>query len=265
MGRVQRSWDRFVRYPAPADHGVQIYRDVDELATTVAEYLAAGLEQGESAVVVATQAHWDAIAERLAQSCSEAQWLEQQGLLVSADAEETLAAIMVDGVPSAAAFDRVVRGMLDRASARSPHKQSRAFGEMVDLLVREENLPAAVALEELWHELLHRRGAFSLLCAYRADLFDQAAQVALLPEVCRTHSHMLPADDPERLHRAVDAALEETLGATDAGRVYAMIADQMRQTSVPAAQLAMMWVSIEMPAVAHRVLSSAQTKYLQAA
>jgi hypothetical protein len=76
---------------------------------------------------------------------------------------------------------------------------------------------------------------------------------------------VLPADDPERLHRAVDAALEETLGSTDAGRVYAMIADEMRQTSVPASQLALMWVSAEMPAVAQRVLSSAETKYLQPA
>jgi hypothetical protein len=134
---------------------------------------------------------------------------------------------------------------------------------MVDLLVAQENLEGAVALEAEWHRLLEARGCFSLLCAYHIDVFDRAAQVSLLPTVCGAHSHVLPAEDPDRLHRAVDAALEETLGATDAGRVYAMIADQIRQTPVPASQLALMWVSVEMPAVAQRVLSSAQGKYLQ--
>lgn len=262
---MQRSWDRFLRYPTPPEHGVQIYDDVGDLAATVAEYLAAGFAQGEPAVVVVTPRHWSAIADRLADAGWSAAMLEKQGLVARTNAETTLAAIMLDGAPSPTAFDRVVRALIDRVRARFPHKQARAFGEMVDLLVGRESVPAAVGLEELWHGLLHRRRSFSLLCAYRADLFDQTTQVSLLPDVCRTHSHVLPAGDPELLHRAVDAALEETLGTTDAGRVYAMIADQMRQTSVPAAQLALMWVSREMPAVAQRVLSSAQTKYLQRA
>lgn len=262
---MERSWSQFVRYPAPPEHGVQVYRDVEELAATVSEYLAAGFEQGEPAVILATRAHWNHITESLEQSGWEAKSLEERGLILFADAEATLAAIMVDGAPSPMWFDRVVGRLLDRATTRFPHKQIRAFGEMVDLLVREENLAGAIAIEEQWHRVLHRRRGFSLLCAYNADLFDQAAQVALLPAVCRTHSHVLPADDLERLHRAVDAALAETLGSIDAGRVYAMIADQIRQTSVPASQLALMWVSVEMPAVAQRVLSSAQTKYLQQA
>jgi hypothetical protein len=262
---VQRSWNRFVHYPAPPEHGVQVYRDVDELVVTVSEYLAAGFEQGEPAVVVATPAHWGLIAERLERGGWDAATVAGRGLVLLADAEATLAAIMVGGSPSAVSFDRVLGGLLDRAITGFPHKQVRTFGEMVDLLVRQENLPGAAALEQLWHRLLHRRRGFSLLCAYHVDLFDPAAQVGLLPEVCRAHSHVLPADDPERLHRAVDAALEETLGSTDAGRVYAMIADEIRQTSVPASQLALMWVSAEMPAVAQRVLSSAETKYLQPA
>jgi hypothetical protein len=263
MPPMERSWNRFVRYPAPREHGVQIYRDVDELAATIAAYLTAGFEQGEPAVVVATPVHWRRVLERLERSGWDAKAADEQGLVVWADAEATLAAIMVDGKLSAAAFAQVVGGLLGQAAARFPYKQVRVFGEMVDLLVAQENLEGAVALEAEWHRLLEARGCFSLLCAYHVDLFDHAAQVGLLPSVCRAHSHVLPAEDPERLHRAVDAALEETLGATDAGRVYALIADQIRQTPVPASQLALMWVSVEMPAVAQRVLSSAQGKYLQ--
>lgn len=254
-----------MRYPAPPEHGVQVYLDAEELASTVSQYLVAGIEQGEPAVVVATPGHWRLIAERLDELSWGAAKLDERGLVLLADADKTLAAIMVDGRPAAGSFDRVIGRLLDQASTSFPHKQIRVFGEMVDVLVRRENSAGATALEELWHRLLHRRRGFSLLCAYHVDLFDPATQVALLPAVCRAHSHVLPAGDPERLHRAVDSALEETLGAMDAGRVYAMIADEMRETAVPASQLALMWVSAEMPAVARRVLSSAQTKYLQPA
>jgi hypothetical protein len=260
---VQRSWTRFVRYPAPLEHGVQVYRRVEELAETVSTYLGAGFEQGEPAVVVATPDHWEAISERLEGEGWDIAALEQQGLVLLADAEATLAAIMAGDKPSPTSFRRVVARLLDRASERFPQKQVRAFGEMVDLLVLDENVAGAAALEEEWHRLLHDRRGFSLLCAYHADLFDPAAQVSLLPDICRSHSHVLPADDPDRLHRAVDAALEETLGSTDAGRVYTMISDQIRQTGVPASQLALMWISAEMPALAEQVLSAAQTKYLQ--
>ena len=252
-----------MQYPAPPEHGVQVYRRVEELAATVAEYLAAGFAQGEPAIIVATPTHWEAIGERLEATGWDATTLEQRGLLVVADAEATLAAITVNGLPSKAAFDRVVGQLLERVATRFPQKQTRAFGEMVDVLVQRDDVAGAVALEEQWHRLLDEHRGFSLLCAYHADLFDQASQVGLLPGVCRSHSHVLPADDPERLHRAVDAALEETLGSADAGKVYSMIAAEMRESSVPASQLALMWVSAEMPSIAARVLSTAETKYLQ--
>jgi hypothetical protein len=162
---------------------------------------------------------------------------------------------------AAGRFDAVVGGLIDRVGARFPNRRIRAFGELVDLLCERGSAGSAARLEELWNHLARRR-AFSLLCSYRIDVFDRDAQLSVLPEICRAHSHVLPAGDPERLESAVDAALEEALGR-QAGQVYAMVGEQLRRKHVPAAQLALMWVSAEMPRSAERILESARAHYLQ--
>ena len=98
-----------------------------------------------------------------------------------------------------------------------------------------------------------------LLCGYQLDVFDRETQVGVLPGICRTHSHVQPAADLERMQRAVDAAIDDELGDR-AAQLYAMVGDQIRQRRVPAAQLALMWVSANMPMVAERVLAVRRTR-----
>jgi len=170
---------------------------------------------------------------------------------------------MVDGSPSPERFEEVVGGLLRTIEERFPGRQIRAFGEMVDLLCQRGQPEAAATLEELWNDLGGRRN-FSLLCGYRLDVFDRDSQVSALPHVCGAHSHILPAEDPVRLRRAVDSALEEVLGPEQTGRVYSLAASTDPGERVPLAQMALMWVSAEMPALAERVLASARSHYLAA-
>jgi hypothetical protein len=147
--------------------------------------------------------------------------------------------------------------MLDRF----PGEHVRVFGEMVDLLCVRGRQDAAFALEDMWNDLGRRR-SFSLLCGYHLDVFDRESQARTLPQVCRMHSHVLPAPDPARLQRAVDLALEEVLGASEAGKVYVVVGRQLRADRVPTAQVLLMWISENMPALAERVLASARARYL---
>ena len=87
------------------------------------------------------------------------------------------------------------------------------------------------------------------------------SQAGLLPDVCRLHSHVLPCPDPARLTRAVDQALEEVLGAAEAGKVYVLVGQELRSDRIPMAQVLLMWVSANMPALAERVLASARARY----
>jgi hypothetical protein len=243
---------------APAAHAAQVYLEPGELADSVSEYLVAGFEAGEPALLVATEEHMRLITERLAA----AGW-NDQGLLVAVGADSTLAKIM-DGLhPSAFAFERVVGGLIDELSARFPDRRVRAFGEMVNVLCERGQRDAAVELEELWNQLAQTRD-FALLCAYRLDVFDRTSQAETLPNVCRLHTHMTPGPDADRLSHAVDDALVEVLGSPGAGQVYSLIGPEIRERRIPAPQLVLMWVSENMPLSAERILAAARTRYRDA-
>jgi hypothetical protein len=121
-----------------------------------------------------------------------------------------------------------------------------------------------MALEELWNELARTR-RFSLLCGYHLDVFDRAAQRTPLPQVCRLHSDVMPVPDPQRLARAVDAALSEVLGPEQAGKVYMLVGDEARRNRVPVAQLVLMWASANLPESADRILARARRHYSEQA
>ena len=256
---MQQAWRAFLGTPG-SGHAVQIYLDVEELADSVVAYLAAGWQRDEPAILVATPEHVDVFHQRLRTLGWDPAALAADGLLVTADAEQTLDALLVDGSPSAAEFERVVGGLLDGA-AGPERRPTRVFGEMVDLLSERGRLDAAIALEELWERAAERR-SFSLLCGYCLDVFDRAAQSQTLPPVCAHHSHVLPAQRYARFARSVDSALDEVLGSREAGRIYMLLGRQIQEERIPAAQLILMWVSSNMPILAERILDSARTHYL---
>lgn len=257
---MSRGWTEFLRGTAPAGHGVQVYVDPDDLAASVAEFLVEGFERGEPGVLVARPEHTRRFLDELAARGWGPKRRDQEGLLLTAGAETTLASITPGGEPDPTAFEAVIGGLLDRAAALAPGKRVRVFGEMVDLLASAGRNDAAFSLEELWNDLARTR-SFTLLCGYRLDVFDRDSQLATLPGVCGTHSHVLAARDEQRLARAVDFALETVLGADEAGKVYAVVGAQIRGGKVPPAQLVLMWVCANMPVLSERILSLARERY----
>jgi MEDS: MEthanogen/methylotroph, DcmR Sensory domain len=248
---------------APAAHAAQIYTESTDLADSVAAYFAAGFDDGEPAILVATETHTSLVLERLAASGWDARRIDELGLLISADADATLEQIMDGPLPAAAAFERVVVGVLDELGSRFPEIRVRVYGEMVDVLCQRGQQNAAVALEELWNRLAFTR-RFALLCGYRLDVFDRQSQVATLRDICNLHTHVAPSADDDRLAHAVDDALVGVLGAQGAGQVYSLVGPEIRERRVPTHQLALMWVSENMPMNAERILAAARTRYTDA-
>src|SRR5687768_17481990 len=111
-------WTRFLDGSASASHGVQVYADTDELADSVATYLAAGLQAGEPAIVVATAEHAEAFQRRLAGF--------DESLLFVADAGSTLESIVEDGRLSKARFEHVIVTLLDDVGERFPSRRIRS-------------------------------------------------------------------------------------------------------------------------------------------
>jgi len=185
---VDASWERFLRTPQASEHAVQVYGDADELAASVADYVAAGFARGEPAVLVVTREHRQRFQRALRARGLNLAELSIFGLLTVADARDVLARFMSADRPSAARFEAAVGTMIDEVAARFPDKTVRAFGEMVDVLCRRGLPEAAAVLEGYWTDLAYTR-RFSLLCGYRCDSLREDG----LQAVTDAHTHALVA------------------------------------------------------------------------
>jgi hypothetical protein len=256
------SWQTFIERPEPAEHAVQIYDELDELAHSVGRFLLAGFESGAPAVVIATAVHRSRFSDELEQEGADVGVLERRGQLIIRDADETLASFMAGDLPSPERFDAVVGRLIDDVACRFPGRTMRVFGEMVDVLWSRGQTRAAVALEQLWNALAQRR-SFALLCGYHLDIFDLDVQTGALPDVFRTHSHARPSAEPSRLAAAVDRALVEIVGPRAAAYIYLDVAEQMHRDKLPRAQALLTRLSATNPTLARSLLERAQTHFAQ--
>jgi len=166
------------------DHAVQFYENELFLYQLVSDFLAGGLRAGESALVVATDAHRRGIAEALSDLGFDS------APVTYLDAQETLDTFMAGDQPVGERFHEQVGGMIAKLSADGA--RVRAYGEMVDVLWRGGNIQAAIQLEGLWNELASSY-RFSLLCAYPMANFYKESDTMYFEDVCGRHTRVAPA------------------------------------------------------------------------
>jgi hypothetical protein len=183
----------------PNGHGVQFYQSDDRLVQLLTNYIGTALVTGGVAIVVATPAHRRRLARSLRTRGLDFEVARAQGRFLTFDAADTIAKFVIGGRIDRAAFGDVVAEMVDRMP-RSPGARRRrvaAFGEMVALLWMNGLAGAAMALEELWNELLDA-SEFSLCCAYPMTLFTDRRDAAPFLRICAQHSNIFPAEDRAR-------------------------------------------------------------------
>src|SRR3954469_21526995 len=156
-------WQDVVASPKLGDHVVQVYQDERFLSDSVTEYLAAALNRGEAAIVIATPEHRTLFEEALLARGVDVARATRDAQLRMLDAHETLARFMSAGAPEWHAFHAFVGGAI--AELRLQYPAVRAYGEMVDILWQRGERDAAIRLEGYWNELA-RLQTFSLFCAY---------------------------------------------------------------------------------------------------
>ncbi|GMU05294.1 hypothetical protein ASNO1_15470 [Corallococcus caeni] len=179
--------------PAKGDHHVQFYEAPAFLFDVVARFLVTGFQVGEPAVVIATEANLSGIKAQLNAMGFEVEPALEDGRLVLLDARDTLARFMVGGLPDWSRFQQVIGAVLDRSHRAAGGRKVRAYGEMVDLLLRDQNPQAALLLEEQWNEL-GRSYSFSVLCAYALGGFQTQEDARTFHQVCAAHSHVSPTE-----------------------------------------------------------------------
>jgi hypothetical protein len=168
-------------------HAVKFYDTPASLCRTVAEFIGAGLNSGEPALVIATAEHTAAILNRLDSRGLNTPRLQQEGSLVLLDAAKTLALFMVDGMPHPARFSEVAVSALAQLWDGRPDSTVRAYGEMVDVLWKQGQDVAAIRLEMLWNKLAFTND-FSLLCGYSmGNFYKDAGRCAIHHQ----HTHVI--------------------------------------------------------------------------
>lgn len=153
------------------------YGDAGELTRQVTQFLADGLLQVDSALVIASAQQRESICAGLAHAGVDVAAGTRAGRLTLLDAEEMLAAVLRGGTPDPELFADVVgKRLAGAATALVPPARLRVYDEMVDVLWSAGQRSAALQLEELWAEL-ERSPPVALRCVHtRAGFLIRPAE-----------------------------------------------------------------------------------------
>ncbi|MBA2611340.1 MAG: MEDS domain-containing protein [Bacteroidetes bacterium] len=175
---------------APCDHLLQIYDNDHVFLISLEGFAGSGFLAGDSVIIIATQAHINALNERLIYQGFDLDKLINEKKYITLDAEKTLSKFMINNWPDEVLFIDLVSGLLK--NAKQNNRKVRAFGEMVALLWAKGNNGATVHLEHLWNEFCAKEG-FCLFCAYPKTGFTQSATKSL-EHICATHSKIISGE-----------------------------------------------------------------------
>lgn len=172
---------------AAPGHSVQLFDSVASRAAGISTYLLQGLRHGNSVLVVATPANWEATKKLLECEGIEIDTAIANGTLTVLDAAETLAKFMRGNAPDPAKLEDVVGALVARLAQR-PGRLHR-YGEMVDVLAEAGNYRGAHRLEELWNGMADRT-PFDLFCGYTSAHFGDHRSATALRAICDAHAHV---------------------------------------------------------------------------
>ena len=170
-----------------SQHRVQFYSDDAILLESFGRHVAAGLRAGDTAFVVATKSHLDALAHRLRLEGLDLDSAMQQGTYVALDAATAVSNFMVGDLPDPARWAERSKGFAELAgSARKRGHRVVACGETTDLLWSEGKTEAAIRAERLWNEVVKTHGV-DAVCGYSLNNFQDKDEL-LFESVCVEHS-----------------------------------------------------------------------------
>jgi hypothetical protein len=151
-------------------HEAVFYSDDRQLLDHLSRFIAAALNAGNGAVVVATRAHQESLVQSLEASGVDVAAALKQGRYIVVDAADALSSFMANGMfDSTRFFQSFENLMLTTASAvQGKHPRVAFFGECVDLLRKQGNAEAAIQAEKLGNQLAARY-AMDILCGFNGS------------------------------------------------------------------------------------------------
>jgi hypothetical protein len=214
----------------------------DTLTESAFAFVEAGLERGESVLVIAGADQRDRLFKHLAAGKFPPQSLRDPGQLSVLDAEQITAQLVVAGLPEWATFRNALAPVLSRLHPSG--RSTRVYSEMANALWQAGNTAAAIQVEDFWNALAGTY-AFSLYCGYTMDTQSEHSYAAPLEELGRTHSDILGTPDDEEFGVALDRASKEIFGISLTQ--MAGVSKQGETRRFPSGQRTMLWVKRNLP------------------
>jgi DNA-binding NarL/FixJ family response regulator len=169
-------------------HEVQFCSDERVLLERSIRLVSAALQAGHAAIGMLTRPHLDILASRLRQEVDLDEAI-RRGAYMEVDAMESATDFMRRGVPERAelihGFERLVDWPRKAATAANPRVV--IVGEWSGILYAAGYKEAAVHLEELGHEVVHRCNV-DILCLYSDQCFGSPEDARAFELICAAHS-----------------------------------------------------------------------------
>jgi hypothetical protein len=251
------SWQELLASPAAAPHVVQICDSDAFMVSGVAFFAAEGLRRGEAVVLTGTQAHLRGVGEALAGAGTDPDAALRRGQLTLHDAQQSVAAVLVDGRLDEVRFEALAGEALAKVRADARFTGVRWWGEMSNLLHQHGNTQDALRAEELADRITRQHGV-RLFCSYLLDRFDPAGYDGMLREVCCRHSHVIPAENYVRHRLAVNRAISEVIGDIRGPLLQSLLSWKGLGCELPSSQALLFWVREALPERFADVLSRAK-------
>jgi DNA-binding response OmpR family regulator len=151
----------------PSRHLIVYCSDDACLLDIFTRTVAAALNTGNAAIVLATEPHRDSLLQRLEKNGVDVGRAIQEGTYIAIDVAEAISAIMVNDLPDPVRFFGSIAGVIEAATKAAKSGQPRVVvcGEGVAHLRAEGKADAAIRLESLCDELANTLEV-NVLCAY---------------------------------------------------------------------------------------------------
>jgi hypothetical protein len=252
------SWKDLLANPGPTGHIVQLYQDGDFYSEAISHFAAEGLAKGESIIIVATKPNWARISRRLLGKGVEVAKLRRRGQLTLLDADQTLPKFLVGNMPDAKIFKGLAHATIERARAGGKFPRVRWWGEMVNVLYVNGNERGSNRLEELFDEVAHEQ-SIAIFCSFLMDKYDPKIYDGAFGDVCRTHAHVIPAQDYGLHKHVVNRAIAEVIGRIEGPLLRSLVAwKHAMAPRMPSSQALLLWVKDTMPKKFDEVLACAR-------
>lgn len=252
------SWRELLAAPPAKAHLAQWYDNDAFLAAAVAHYSAEGLRRGEAVALRGTRSHLEAVLAQLRRDDVDAEAAVRNGQLAVADAVEAVRAAMRHGSFDASLFERESGLLLARTSTDPRFTGMRWWGEMSDVFFERGEAATAVLVEEIAEKVARRCGAV-VFCSFACDRFDPRAYAGVLADVCRTHDHVIPAEDYARHRAAVNRAVQEVLGEVSGPLLQSLaLWKSGHDCELPSSQAVLFWLHEAVPEKFDAVLARAR-------